>query len=87
MSHVTLQLLTPDGPYFDGEVLSVQAPGTSGAFTILLRHAPIVSTLTAGKVKFVPADGSPAREVRIGGGIAEAIQDRVVILAESVSDL
>ena len=36
---------------FSGEIESLTVPGVSGSFQVLNNHAPIVSTLTTGKVK------------------------------------
>ena len=46
-----LSIVSPDALLFTGEVQSVTLPGTSGYFQILNNHAPLVSTLAAGKVK------------------------------------
>ena len=46
-----LEIVSPEAQLFSGEVQSVTVPGTSGSFQILNNHAPIVSTLVAGRVK------------------------------------
>ena len=46
-----LSIVSPEALLFNGEVESVTLPGTSGYFQILNNHAPLVSTLAAGKVK------------------------------------
>jgi F-type H+-transporting ATPase subunit epsilon len=78
---MTLDIITPDKKIFSGEVTSVQVPGTSGQFQILKNHAPIISTLTKGKVKIKSAQGNQAFDVQ--GGIVEVLKNKVVILAES----
>ncbi len=45
-----LEIVSPEATLFTGEVESVTAPGVSGSFQLLNNHAPIVSTLQAGKV-------------------------------------
>ena len=42
---------------FNGEVKSVTLPGTSGVFSILPQHAPIVSSLQEGTVSYTTTDG------------------------------
>ena len=79
---MTLDIITPDKKIFSGEVTSVQVPGTSGQFQILKNHAPIISTLSPGKVKVKSATGTQTFEVK--GGIVEVLKNKVVILAESV---
>lgn len=48
---MNLSIVSPEALLFNGEVESVTLPGTSGYFQILNNHAPLVSTLAAGKVK------------------------------------
>ena len=48
---MNIQVLTPEEVIFDGEVEAVTVPGIGGEFQMLNNHAPIVSTLGAGKVK------------------------------------
>lgn len=46
-----LQIITPEYVIFEGDVNSVIVPGSKGQFQMLENHAPIVSTLDAGKIK------------------------------------
>ena len=48
---MNLSIVSPEALLFKGEVESITLPGTSGYFQILNNHAPLVSTLAAGKVK------------------------------------
>ena len=48
-----LEIITPQQTLFKGEVESVLFPGSYGDFQVLNNHAPIVSTLTKGKVKII----------------------------------
>ena len=47
-----LEIVSPEAQLFSGEVSSVTVPGASGSFQILNNHAPIVSTLVEGALKF-----------------------------------
>lgn len=54
-----LEIITPEHEIFKGEADAVQLPGFDGSFQVLNGHAPIISGLTAGKVKIdlpVPFD-------------------------------
>ena len=46
-----LEIVSPEAQLYSGEVKSLTLPGASGSFQILDNHAPIVSTLVAGRVK------------------------------------
>ena len=78
-----LEILTPDKTLYEGEASSVTIPGTLGFFEILDHHAPIISTLKDGKVT---VRGGAAKEgtFLIKGGVVEASNNKVVILAEGV---
>ena len=53
MKGLHLDIVSPDKEIFNGEVDSVTLPGTLGSFTILPKHAPIVSSLKAGVLSYV----------------------------------
>ncbi|NCB97372.1 MAG: F0F1 ATP synthase subunit epsilon [Bacteroidia bacterium] len=45
-----LSIHNPCKNLFKGEVTSVTVPGTEGLFTILDKHAPIISLLDSGRI-------------------------------------
>ncbi|HKJ06120.1 MAG TPA: F0F1 ATP synthase subunit epsilon [Flavobacteriaceae bacterium] len=47
-----LEIITPEATLFNGEVDVVTVPGVNGQFQMLNNHAPIVSLLIEGEVKF-----------------------------------
>ncbi len=61
---------------------SVAVPGTNGSFQVLKNHAPIISSLLNGKVKVKDKEGEKVFSVK--GGVVENLNNKVVILAESV---
>ena len=81
---MTIEILTPDKKIFEGEATGVNLPGTSGFFEILNHHAPIISTLEDGKV--IVRHGVNVKEdvFFIKGGVVEASNNKVVVLAEGV---
>lgn len=78
-----LIVLTPEKEYFNDEVKSVKVPGTSGGFEILNNHAPIVSSLTAGHISIITAQGKESKLI-ITGGFIEAVNNQISILASGV---
>ena len=48
-----LDILTPDKKVFTGDVVSATFPGVDGSFQVLNSHAPTISMLEAGKLKYV----------------------------------
>jgi F-type H+-transporting ATPase subunit epsilon len=80
---MTLEILTPDKKIFEGEATSVTLPGTLGLFEILNNHAPIISTLNDGRLTV--RGGAAKEEVFfIKGGVVEASNDKITVLAEGI---
>jgi F-type H+-transporting ATPase subunit epsilon len=77
-----LEIITPDKKVFEGEVSSVTVPGTKGRFQMLENHASIISTMINGAVKIKTSAGEEQFDVK--GGVVEMLNNKVVILAESV---
>ena len=66
---------------FNGEVNSVKFPGTNGEFEILNNHAPIVSTLCAGKIRVIDINKN-IEKFDIKGGVIEMQNNKIIVLAE-----
>lgn len=83
-----LEIITPDEKIFEGEVESTTFPGSDGSFQILNGHAPLISSLAAGDVKIVSMVDKKLQETHyaIDGGIVEVLNNKVVVLAESVPE-
>jgi len=77
-----LDIITPDKKIFSGTVESVKVPGTMGPFEVLNYHAPIISSLEAGYVRF--KENGQHGKFKITGGVIEVKDNKVVILAESI---
>lgn len=89
-----LEIVTPEASLVAGEVESITVPGVDGEFQMLNNHAPIVSVLQQGKVKF---KGNPTIAesfkskftqedgkwvLPISGGTVECNNNRVMVLAD-----
>ncbi|MBO4724213.1 MAG: ATP synthase F1 subunit epsilon [Bacteroidaceae bacterium] len=61
-----LRIIAPDRLVYEGEVERVTLPGTLGSFTVLDRHAPIISSLEIGKIVYKDANGQADIAVRFG---------------------
>ena len=77
-----LEILTPDKKVFSGEVTSVNLPGSGGYFEVLTNHAPLISTLDKGKIKI---NGGSSDDISVDGGVVEVLNDKIIVLAESLS--
>ncbi len=80
--NIQLEIVTPEKAVVSRDVQIVMAPGTLGEFGVLAGHTPFLSTLKVGTVRYTDAEGKE-RAVFVSGGFAEALPDKVTILAES----
>lgn len=78
MKKLQLTIVSPEKKLFQGKVNQVTLPGVMGSFTILPQHAPIVSSLTRGKILYVTADGT-SQNLEIMGGFVEMNDNNVSV--------
>ena len=76
-----LEIITPENKLFEGEATSVKFPGTDGEFGILNNHAPIISTLTKGKI-IVTDENDNVSDFEINGGVIEMQNNKIIVLAD-----
>lgn len=74
-----LEILTPESRIFSGTIRLVSLPGSKGAFEILKGHAPLISTLDAGKIKVIDASGI-THFFDIKRGVVECLDNTVHVL-------
>lgn len=78
-----LEIISPDKKLYSGDADLVKVPGSKGSFEILKNHAPIISTLEKGQIKIIAPDGKTTI-FEIDGGVIEAKNNKIIVLAESV---
>ncbi len=78
-----LEVITPERTLYKGKIKSVNVPGSKGSFTVLLNHAPMVSTLVRGKLRIV-TEGMKTEFIEIAGGVIEVKRNQITILADQV---
>ncbi|VFQ43385.1 F0F1 ATP synthase subunit epsilon [Desulfoluna butyratoxydans] len=79
---IRLEIVTPERRVVSEDAQIVMAPGSEGEFGVLDGHTPFLTSLKVGMARFKDAAGNECG-VFINGGFAEALADRVTILAES----
>ena len=80
--NIKLEIVTPEMPVVSENAQIVMAPGALGEFGVLKNHTPFMTTLNLGTVHYKNVNGNE-RFVFVSGGFAEALPDKVTILAES----
>ncbi|MDR0713567.1 MAG: ATP synthase F1 subunit epsilon [Bacteroidales bacterium] len=79
-----LEVITPQRTVFSGEVSLVKVPGSKGSFEILKNHAPVISTLSAGELKFDVPDSGETHYYKVGNGVVEVKNNHVIVLVDSL---
>ena len=83
------ELVSPEKVLVSSDVGEVIVPGAEGDFTVLPRHAPVISMLRPGVLRIPGMDGKTS-EIYVRGGLADVGADRLTVLAEQaipVADL
>ena len=85
MAHtIHVDIVSPEGQMFSGEATMVFAPGVEGEIGIAPRHAPLLTTLTAGVVR-VQSEGQEEQSFYVGGGALEIQPTKVSVLADTAA--
>jgi F-type H+-transporting ATPase subunit epsilon len=77
---MNLEIISPEKIIYSGKAESVTLPGISGLFTILNRHAPIISALKNGTVSY--RNDGKEEEIKIAEGFVEAKKSIVSVCIE-----
>ena len=78
---ITLEVVTPKGAIVSEEVDIVTAPGFAGEFGVLANHAPFLSTIKIGTLRY-KKDGNE-EELMVNGGFCEVSNNKITFLVES----
>jgi F-type H+-transporting ATPase subunit epsilon len=80
--NIRLEVVTPEKVVVDEKAQIVMAPGFLGEFGVLIGHTPFLTTLKVGTIHYTD-EGGRERFIFVNGGFAEALPDKVTVLAES----
>ncbi|MDH3390298.1 MAG: F0F1 ATP synthase subunit epsilon [Desulfobulbaceae bacterium] len=78
---INLEVVTPKGAIVSEEVDIVTAPGFAGEFGVLANHAPFLSTIKIGTLRY-KKDGTD-NELMVSGGFCEVSNNKITFLVES----
>ena len=77
-----LEVVSPTKKLVDTDVDGVTLPGYLGEMGILPGHAPVLTILAKGTVRYREG-GKESDPIEVTGGYAEILGDRVIVLADS----
>jgi F-type H+-transporting ATPase subunit epsilon len=78
---IQLEIVTPERLAYADTVDAVVVPGSEGELGVLPHHAPLVSTLGVGELRF--RKGGIEESFAIVGGFLQVRPDKVVVMAET----
>lgn len=81
---IKLSVYTPEKPLIvEQKVQEIRVPSVQGELGLLPQHAPVISLLQAGVLRYLPEGASQWEKVAVGWGYLEVSGEEVKILAES----
>ena len=81
-ANIRLEVVTPQKEVVNEEAQIIVAPGVLGEFGVLVGHTPFMTSLNVGTIRYTDTQGQE-HFVFVSGGFAEALPDKVTVLAES----
>ena len=84
--NIRLEVVTPEKEVVNEMAQIVMAPGSLGEFGVLSGHTPFMTSLITGAIHYRDESGKD-QYVFISGGFAEALPDKVTVLAESAEKM
>jgi len=81
METLNLEILTPNGPIYNGKALSVTLPGEEGEFGVLAHHASLTTLLSAGVIDIEKEDKT-TESVVVNWGVVQVDEEKVVVLVD-----
>jgi|ERR1700730_902967 len=80
---IELIVVTPERQIIREKVVEVVVPGLDGELGILPGHAPLISELGIGELRYRTSASANAVALAIISGFAEVLPERVTVLAET----
>ena len=74
---ITLKIITPQREILSTEADLVELPGEMGRFEVLKDHAPLISSLSAGKIRYVR--GGQEQEIQTQAGFVEVRNNVITV--------
>ncbi len=80
---IQLVIVTPERQLLSERVVEVTLPGAEGELGVLPGHAPLITELGIGELRYRSAGGTLSEPMAVIRGFAEVLGDRVTVLAET----
>ena len=74
-----LLILSPEKQILSAEVDYVELPGAQGRFAVLKGHAPLISSLTEGVVRYQEQGVAERQQLPVSGGFVKVLNDQITV--------
>lgn len=81
---IRLTIITPERIHYEGNVEHVYAHNERGEFGVLPGHAAMISTLKAGRVRFL--EKGKRQTVQVRDGFVEVLHNNVLMVTDGIED-
>lgn len=78
----TVDIVTPDRVVLSDRAVSLVAPGVCGSFGVLPNHAPLLSELEVGELRYRKENGHEIR-LAVSGGFLQVFNNQITVLADT----
>jgi F-type H+-transporting ATPase subunit epsilon len=75
-----LNIISPEGVLYEGEVKSAIFPSISGSFEVLPHHAPLIAAMKEGKIHY--ETDTETKEMEVRDGFVEVKDDVITVCIE-----
>lgn len=82
MAYYHLDVITPQGVAYSGDVLHTLLPGENGFIGVLANHAHYVTSSSGGRLEVREKDGTE-KKFKVGAGFFEVARNKAVLLTQS----
>jgi F-type H+-transporting ATPase subunit epsilon len=80
-TQVHIQIASPKGTLYEGDLLYAVFPGLAGEFAVYPDHAPIISALKKGVVRCV-VEEKKEEAIEVSGGFVEVDENKITVCVE-----
>ncbi|MDR1284717.1 MAG: F0F1 ATP synthase subunit epsilon [Campylobacteraceae bacterium] len=81
MNTINLEIVTPEGLIFSGNVRSVTFPGSEGEFGVLPNHAALLTSLKVGVID-IELSNDKKEAIAINWGFVKVEETKITVLAD-----
>lgn len=78
---IRLTIVSPEETVVDAQAVSVTLPGVVSPFQVLKNHAPLITSLEAGVIRWTEGDGKQ-ESLSVRSGFARVLDNQVFVCVE-----